>query len=308
MDTKIIDGTEKTVYDKLIANADVELIEWFEDACAEFRNCPDIMSLYKQMIAHYPFTSDEYLKFRLDLFEPLYLKPRYGHEYVFAIEKSSPYPNNYDIDLLNNLGHFNQTYKTMALHYNGAARIKIVPRYEAEYNPWMIHFVVGILPRTKNGNYVLLKRKYGENENKLTMVEGHMSYNQRSVPAYYRIAMYQPTDLSLAAISELMRVEASRELLEEIGATMTSDWYSIMERKYYYQPPMFITPESISYFHAGFMTSVDINLTDDQVESQEPDRNEVVIVNPRELRDIKIGETDIWLYNFIKARMEDTLF
>ena len=134
------------------------------------------------------------------------------------------------------------------------------------------------------------------------MVEGHMSYNQRSLPGIYRMMLPGVDGMNKAYMSELVRIETSREVTEEIGAHIISSW-DVDYDKAYYQPPLFISPTDISYFHAGFLSRVMIEETSDEIVSNEPDKNDVVILTPEELTKIKIGQTDIWLYNFINARM-----
>ena len=268
-ESKIIDNSYDTVYDAVLASENMQAIEWFDsvsEANSSFKTCKTFLDLNKKVIATFPFASEEYYNFRYLVFEPLYLKPLYKHEYVVAWTKVSPFPNNADAEFFSNLGHFNDAYRHMIATHKGDYTPQLIHRYEAEYNPEYVHLVVGALPYTSDGKYVLMKRKYG------------------------------------TYMSELVRRETSREVAEEIGAHIVSIWDEDFE-SIYYQPPIFILPTDISYFHAGFLTKVMIEESSDEIKSMEPDKNDVVIFTPEELARITLGQTDVWLYNFIQARI-----
>ena len=304
-ESKIIDNSYDTVYDAVLASENMQAIEWFDsvsEANSSFKTCKTFLELNKKVIATFPFASEEYYNFRYLVFEPLYLKPLYKHEYVVAWTKVSPFPNNADAEFFSNLGHFNDTYRHMLKTHKGDYTPQLIHRYEAEYNPEYVHLVVGALPYTSDGKYVLMKRKYGTYKDSLTLVEGHISYNEWSTPGIYRMMMPDLMDLNKYAMSELIRRETSRELAEEIGAHVVSIWDEDFE-SIYYQPPIFISPTDISYFHAGFLTKVMIEESSDEIKSMEPDKNDVVIFTPEELARITLGQTDVWLYNFIQARI-----
>lgn len=305
-DSVIIDNSYETVYDAIMAAGNVDNLQWFDEISSTdsvFKTCKTFLELNDKIISHFPFDSYEYEYFRRCIFEEHYLKPMYKHEYVLGWAKASPYPNNRDMEFFNNLGYFNEKYHEIVQDHEGFTyRMEVLPRYVAEYNPNYVHLVVGTIPFTKDNKFVLMKRKYGQYAGSLTMVEGHVSYNEYSLPGFYRIMMPEPKELNRDGISELIRRETIREVTEEIGCHVVSEWYNDFN-SVYYQPPMFISPNRISYFHAGFLTSVMVEETSDQIVSMEPEKNDVVVMTPEELHKIQIAQTDIWLYNFIKARL-----
>ena len=304
-ESKIIDNSYDTVYDAILASEDMLAIEWLDDADnidSSFKSCKTFLDLNKKVIAAFPISSREYHYFRTAIFEPHYLRPMYKHEYVVAWTKTSPYPSTRDVEFFSNLGYFNDTYRTMVEKYHDYYATYLIPRYEAEYNPEYVHLVVGALPYTKDNKYVLMKRKYGTYKDSLTLVEGHISYNEGSMPGIYRMMLPGVADMSKYSMSELVHRETSRELTEEIGVHVISNWEEDFEGMYY-QPPIFISPTDISYFHAGFLSRVMIEESSDEIKSMEPDKNDVVILTPEELARITLGQTDVWLYNFIQARI-----
>lgn len=227
----------------------------------------------------------------------------YDNEYVLSIPKANPFPNTTDLAFFENYARYdiiNSSPSTDCI-IKRIGELKYRPRYEMEWNPNYIHFVVGGLIHTADDHYVVLKRKYGQFKDKYTMVQGHCSYSSATWPKFYRITTLLPERTNREDFNLLYTIDLKREIMEEVGCidcTVHTDLNL-------YKMPTYISPTLLSYYHAGFLFYVTTDYHDADFKAGEPDRNEIVFMTKDQLLNLKICQTDMWLHEYVNRYDDD---
>lgn len=255
----------------------------------------DMDQMLEVLLMEFPITSSLVRDF-VNYIQYNWFKEQYGNEWVLALERRS-FPHVYNTVLLQAIANINDGRDSVQLKWladalGGIEKLPMftyIPRWRAEYNPNYVHFIVSGLIHTIDDMYIVLRRKYGVFADKLTMVQGHCSYSDSLTDiSYYPLNM-----LSLDVLTTTMTSNLRREVKEEVGITDMT-----FSESYLYRLPKLKQPKSISYYHAGFLFTVEADVESSRVTSKEPDRNEVVVLTERELRDMPRSKTDEWLKDY----------
>ncbi len=256
-------------------------------------NIQNPIDLFKVIIRTFPVNSDIYNDFRT-IFEDYYLKKLYPTEHVVVLPKHNPYPDFYQNKAI-------ESYFYSDLNKEEISTLKIIPRWQAEYNPYYVQLIVASL--IKYGDSFVLLKSANESSlpnNLITMVQGHASYRYDSEVNYmFDSDTIKPVAFQSGLFKNFLFDEIQREAEEEIACKIEP----VLKKDFQIT---FIPPESndisrISYYHMGivFMSKIKSGIPTEK----EPSKNKLHIVKGncglRQLVDDK--NVDKWLVKAINA-------
>ena len=257
--------------------------------------------LYRQFLSHYPIGSHAWVEFMKIMRE--YQVNVCPMEYVLCLPKQKIYPYKGDFDFFSHFGLFDDQMRAFADTYkDNNALIKpsfsYKARCSAEWNPGFVHFIVGGLIHTADDKYVILKRKRKNWVGKYTTVMGHVTYGPDVEGDFYSMMFNDLSEIDVLRFVRLLMKNLIRELREEVCYPGELDDIDCTAMRY--EPPRFITPADIQYYHAGFIFLVNSKANASEFKAGEPEKNDVVVMTKAELQDLTYSDTDGWLYNAIQ--------
>lgn len=271
----------------------------------EFRGCKNIDgtmdSLYRQVLDRHPIMSYKWKTFMAWYKKLLKMKYSSHKEYSLCMQKQKAVPYKKDFELYKHLGLFDDTFVNITSNYP-LYEFEYRPRYDVEWNPLYIHFVVGGIIHTADDHYVVLKRKSDNFVGKYTSIMGHVAYTPETVSDNYAAFFNDTSETDVTRLMAIFAKNLLRELREEVCYTGTLSDIDIS--KWRYEPPRFISPLDINYYHAGFIFMVNSKMHDSEFESGEPDKNDIVVFDKYQMDNLTYPETDDgWLFNAIRKLM-----
>ena len=258
------------------------------------------IDVFKAVIRTFPVDSEIYKDFR-KIFEDCYLKKQYPTEHVVVLPKWSPYPDFYQNKMLN--GYFINNFKEEEYPI-----LRIIPRWQAEYNPYYVQLIVASLIRY--GDSFVLHKATKESclpDGMLTMVQGHAAYKcNAEVNFMFDSKSIKNVDFQSGLFKSYLFDELQREAKEEIGCEISS----IMDKRgafrLLYIPPEYNDISDISYYHMGvvFFSKVVSGIPSEK----EPNINKLHIVKGNCGLRLLLNEDGIdpWLVKAINAFIPPT--
>lgn len=253
-----------------------------------------MIDVYRQLLSIYPLGSKAWIKFREIHVD--FLRSTCENEYVLCLPKQKIYPYRKDFDFYSHFGEFDNVMSEMANEFN--YEFKYVPRFRAEWNPTMVHFVVGGIVHTADDLYVVVQRLSKNWIDKYTPIMGHVAYGPDVEGLTYSTFYNDLSDIDTHRFIYLLAKNLIRELREEI--CYPGDESDIDISKWRYEAPRFIGPTDIQYYHAGFLFMVNSKAKASEFKSGEPEKNQVALFTKDQLTALTYNETDGWLYNAIQ--------
>lgn len=257
--------------------------------------------MHRYIIQHFPLDS-YYFNLSLDAIKKYYTK-KHPIEYILCSEKEHRL-HGYDESNFTDV----DVTQTPFVWMNRAS---------VELNPDYIQHVCGgiVVVSVGDNDYriILLRRKHGQSKGKLTLVQGHVAYNGLA-GVKFQVHTDAPKtsthrDFNFSSnrfFYDIIKKNLEREINEEIDFNgMKTGVLARGDGKLLIIPPDTSSPESISYYHMGYVYMVMIDpytIYHDlsKIKSAEPDVNDVVIINPNDYkskhdRDVLYESMDEWL-------------
>jgi len=235
-----------------------------------FNDCDTPVDMAYRVLTTYPLDSHPYKIFR-DTLECDYLREIYPTEYVAVFNRWCPYPAPRQSALLS---EWHVTDKLIE-------RCSFIPRWRAELNPNYVQWVVGGILHTSDNKQVFLRcLKDGTLQGKITLIQGHASFNPTNEVNYMlynngdhrdRHESYDYREFELYLFDEF-----KREALEETNAKNIFGHRGKID-SFLIAPEMEII-NKLDYFHIGIVFNADCDWPSTQLHAAEPDKNELVIV------------------------------
>lgn len=257
------------------------------------------IDVFKAVIRTFPVDSEIYKDFR-KIFEDCYLKKLYPTEHVVVLPKWSPYPDFYQNKMLN--GYLVSNFKE-----ENYPILKIIPRWQAEYNPYYVQLIVASLIRYGD-SFVLLKssKESALPDDMITMVQGHASYRyDAEVNFMFGSESIKNVDFQSGLFRNYLFDEIQREAKEEIGCDITAQTKA-GSFQHIYIPPECKDISDISYYHMGvvFFSKVVNGIPSEK----EPSKNKLHIIKGNCGLRLLLNESNIdpWLVKAINAFIPPT--
>ena len=269
----------------------------FEDIKSLFENCKTVKDIHTTLLYNFPIESYEMREARRAIRDEWFDK-KYKHEYVLAIPKVRETPYKGDQEFFRIFGDFGPEYtEAVRSRTDDAYKMGYEPRGYIELHPKYVQIITCGLIKTADDKYVILKRKYGEFKDKLTLIMGHCSYTPETYKAIKNVFTDELEWMNRDLFDFLMMADLKREIHEEAGIPSNCCMRMRNVSRLYIEPG--VDPKNIAYYHCGFIYMLQTDLIGDQIKSGEPENNDVVIMTADELSDLKKNDTDGWLYDYL---------
>ena len=270
----------------------------YEEDCSdiyygeEWKNVSTISELIKFATKRVPLGSPDMCVINSLIAD--YLKPVYNKEYVLVrsvCSDASPYER--------------KMYKEKKLFMsdmNEGMYFYFAPRYRVEWNAGALQFSLSCILKLED-NVILLKSKKGFLNGKITMIQGHCSYELTSdYVGIYSNNLNNETKKDFEAYFENQLL---RELFEEVSGITKDDIQEIKYITHIY--PNYTDPSNVSYYHEGpcyMVTLKNDKSILDKIKSGEPHKHDVVIFNDAEFKAFVENDKerlDDWLREAVEA-------
>ena len=263
------------------------------------RNINTIYGMYENLVRNYPLNSEEY-NTTMEILREEYFRPKYGDEYVLVIPKKHIIPHESDYTFFDTFGSFDQKYMERIIHSDpDAYRMTYIRRSEAELNPKYVQVICCALLKCKDNKYIILRRKYGQFKDKLTLVMGHCAY-EPSTYSFINYLFSQPCEyISEQKFRRLMSVDLTREIFEEVELPSDTTAQMDISEPSLYVPPAAMDPSNIAYYHLGFVYTMKLSCSSLKAFSGERELNDAIIGTEEALSKLKREDTDGWLYDYL---------
>lgn len=287
-------------------------------------NAKNYLDLQNLFLEKYPITSDKFDGLRSELDD--YLKYDYGDEFVLCIEKKSiteefKYINYNRLKFKRrNIVEYNPWYWQLSVVVSASYTERVYPD-KLEFK----HY------------YLFEKSKHGPLNGKYTMVQGHMAYNPKykmftvekmDYSGYNMTEHFGEDLLSWQYIDEsnifdnekealikntrlrdefhqYILDEGLRELNEEVsGYTIYNHPYLPPSvRNYIFEPDKDIT--KLGFFHIGVIVDIPINKPEEPLISNEPEKQDVLLMEKTEMINMDNSLKDDWLGMYLPKPEEE---